>query len=277
MENLFLQLGYNWADMLEEEEIDIADKNIKIKSWDTKTKQIVFKTILTLIRKSDDYLYEVYGSRNNLLLKATGGHRIYDANLETWVSLFQIDSTTTLLNDGSKEKVSVFKTNILSPVLDITVEDTSNYFSNGLLSHNTTSGNALKYYASQRLDIRRTGAIKRGEEIIGNETRIKVVKNKVAPPFREVEVRIIYGKGLDYNTDLLRLAVSKDIVKRSGAWYSFQEEKLGQGEQNTTEYLQSNPELAKKIETLVLEDMRSQQPELSNGPDLLQTSEEIIQ
>ncbi|WP_414041967.1 recombinase RecA [Acidithiobacillus sp. M4-SHS-6] len=115
----------------------------------------------------------------------------------------------------------------------------------------TTGGNALKFYASVRLDIRRIGAIKKGDEVIGNDTRVKVVKNKVAPPFREAEFAIYYGEGISRLSELVDLGVKFEIVDKSGAWYSYQGERIGQGKDNARQYLKEHPELAARIEQQV--------------------------
>ncbi len=112
----------------------------------------------------------------------------------------------------------------------------------------TTGGHALKFYASVRLDIRRIGAIKKGEEVIGNETRVKVVKNKIAPPFREALFDILYGEGISREGEIIELGVVHDIVNKSGAWYAYQGEKIGQGKDNTREFLREHPEMAQEIE-----------------------------
>ncbi len=117
----------------------------------------------------------------------------------------------------------------------------------------TTGGNALKFYATQRLDIRRIGAIKDGEQVIGNRTRVKVVKNKVAPPFKEVEFDIMYGVGISKEGDLLDLASNENIVEKSGAWYSFDGERIGQGREQAKTFLREHPAILQKIEGLVLE------------------------
>src|SRR5690606_34284123 len=117
----------------------------------------------------------------------------------------------------------------------------------------TTGGNALKFYASQRLDIRRIGAIKNGDQVVGNRTRVKVVKNKVAPPFREVEFDILYGQGISREGDILDLAVNENIVEKSGAWFSYEGERIGQGRENSKQYLSDNKELLERIEEKVLE------------------------
>src|SRR5438094_691782 len=108
--------------------------------------------------------------------------------------------------------------------------------------------NALEFYASVRLDIRRIGAIKKAEEVIGNETRVKVVKNKVAPPFREALFDILYGEGISREGEILELGVSHDIVDKSGAWYAYNGDKIGQGKDNAREYLREHPEIAQEIE-----------------------------
>jgi len=113
----------------------------------------------------------------------------------------------------------------------------------------TTGGNALKFYASIRLDIRRIGQIKEGDEVVGNRTRVKVVKNKVAPPFKNTEFDIMYGEGISYEGDLLDLAVQADIVNKMGAWYSYNKEKIGQGRENAKRYLQDNENVRNEIET----------------------------
>jgi recombination protein RecA len=115
----------------------------------------------------------------------------------------------------------------------------------------TTGGNALKFYASVRLDIRRTGAIKKGDEVIGNETRVKVVKNKVAPPFREANFDILYGEGISREGEVIELGVQNKIVDKSGAWYAYNGEKIGQGKDNAREYLREHPDIAREIENKV--------------------------
>ncbi|MBP7913814.1 MAG: recombinase RecA [Vitreoscilla sp.] len=119
----------------------------------------------------------------------------------------------------------------------------------------TTGGNALKFYSSVRLDIRRIGSIKKGEEIIGNETRVKVVKNKVAPPFKEAEFDILYGEGTSREGEIIDLGVAAKIVDKSGSWYAYNGEKIGQGKDNSREFLRENPELAYEIENKVREAM----------------------
>jgi recombination protein RecA len=111
----------------------------------------------------------------------------------------------------------------------------------------TTGGNALKFYASVRLDIRRIGAIKKGEDVVGNQTRVKIVKNKVAPPFKQVEFDIMYGEGISYAGELVDLGVKANVVEKSGAWLSFNGERIGQGRENAKEFLKAHPEVASAI------------------------------
>ena len=115
----------------------------------------------------------------------------------------------------------------------------------------TTGGNALKFYASVRLDIRRIGAIKKGDEILGNETRVKVVKNKVAPPFKKAEFDILYGEGISREGEIVELGVLHNLVEKAGAWYSYNGEKIGQGKDNSREYLRQNPDIANEIESKI--------------------------
>lgn len=112
----------------------------------------------------------------------------------------------------------------------------------------TTGGNALKFYSSVRLDIRRIGAIKKGDEIIGNQTRVKVVKNKVSPPFRMAEFEILYGEGISREGEIIDYGVDQELIEKSGSWYSYKEDRIGQGKENVRAFLRSNPEIAKEVE-----------------------------
>ena len=115
----------------------------------------------------------------------------------------------------------------------------------------TTGGNALKFYASVRLDIRRIGAIKKGDEIVGAETRVKVVKNKVAPPFKKAEFDVLYGEGISLEGEIIDEGVNLDLIEKSGSWYSYKSEKIGQGKDKVREYLKDNPDISKEIEDLI--------------------------
>jgi recombination protein RecA len=117
----------------------------------------------------------------------------------------------------------------------------------------TTGGNALKFYSSIRMDIRRIGQIKQGEEVIGNRTRVKVVKNKIAPPFRQAEFDIMYNQGVSREGDVLDLAAAADIVEKAGAWYSYNDQKIGQGREAAKAYLQENPSVTAEISTKLVD------------------------
>ena len=137
----------------------------------------------------------------------------------------------------------------------------------------TTGGNALKFYASVRLDIRRTGAIKDGEEVIGNETRVKVVKNKVAAPFRQVDFQILYGEGISKNGELIELGVKHKLVEKSGAWYAYQGEKIGQGKTNAMKWLAEHPEQALELENKLRAELLAH-PEKTLMADIDQVADE---
>jgi recombination protein RecA len=119
----------------------------------------------------------------------------------------------------------------------------------------TTGGNALKFYASVRLDIRRIGAIKKGDEVVGNDTRVKVVKNKVAPPFKQVQFEILYGEGISHEGEIIELGVKQSIINKSGAWYSYNGDRIGQGKENVRNFLKENPDISEAIESRIREEL----------------------
>ena len=130
----------------------------------------------------------------------------------------------------------------------------------------TTGGNALKFYSSVRLDIRRIGAIKDRDDVVGNQTRVKVVKNKMAPPFKVIEFDIMYGEGISKMGELLDLGVSAGIVEKSGAWYAYKGEKIGQGRENAKIYLEKNPNVAGEIEKVIRDEAAAISKELEGNP-----------
>ncbi|HEY7773624.1 MAG TPA: recombinase RecA [Marinagarivorans sp.] len=129
----------------------------------------------------------------------------------------------------------------------------------------TTGGNALKFYSSVRLDIRRIGAVKEGDEVVGSETRVKVVKNKVAPPFKQAEFQILYGQGINRLGEVIDYGVKLGLVDKAGAWYSCEGEKIGQGKQNSIQYLREHPELAERLETTIKEKLLGDLPLVKEG------------
>lgn len=169
---------------------------------------------------------------------------------------------------------------------DITVQDNHNYLvgstnptsTGGIIVHNspetTTGGNALKFYASVRLDIRRTGQIKKGDEVVGNETKVKVIKNKVAPPYKEANFEIIYGKGVNISAEILDLSVKLGLVDKSGAWYSYNGAKIGQGKDNVCVWLNNNPEVKDKLYETILSSNKKEN--LSDDMELTEEDKQEI-
>tara|TARA_X000000950_G_C13829360_1_gene625452 strand:- start:320 stop:1411 length:1092 start_codon:yes stop_codon:yes gene_type:complete len=139
----------------------------------------------------------------------------------------------------------------------------------------TTGGNALKFYASVRLDIRRIGAVKDGDEVTGNETRVKVVKNKVAPPFRQTEFQILYGQGIHRTGEILELGVQQGVIEKSGAWYSYNTDRIGQGRKNAADYIDEHPEIKSTIEQTIRQQLM---PQLQSGEEVVipEASEESL-
>ncbi len=140
---------------------------------------------------------------------------------------------------------------------DIEVEGNHNYFVDGVMVHNspetTTGGRALKFYSSVRLDVRRIETLKDGQEMVGNRTRVKVVKNKVAPPFKQAEFDIMYGRGISREGGLIDVGVEAGLVRKAGAWYTYEGDQLGQGKENARSFLRDNPDLANELEKKILE------------------------
>ncbi|HSA40644.1 MAG TPA: recombinase RecA, partial [Mycobacterium sp.] len=140
---------------------------------------------------------------------------------------------------------------------DIEVEGNHNYFVDGVMVHNspetTTGGKALKFYASVRMDVRRIETLKDGSDAVGNRTRVKVVKNKVSPPFKQAEFDILYGKGISKEGSLIDMGVDQGFIRKSGSWFTYDGEQLGQGKENARNYLLSNPDVAAEIEKKIKE------------------------
>jgi len=131
----------------------------------------------------------------------------------------------------------------------------------------TTGGNALKFYSSVRLDIRRIGAIKRGEEIIGNETKVKVVKNKVAPPFKTINFEILYGEGISHEGEIIDMGVNCKIIDKAGAWYSYNGDRIGQGKDKVRKFMKDNPKIADEIEVLIRKELMPSKDEIKDAAD----------
>ncbi len=131
----------------------------------------------------------------------------------------------------------------------------------------TTGGNALKFYASVRLDIRRIGAIKKGDEVIGNQTRVKVVKNKVSPPFKMAEFEILYGEGISREGEIIDHGVDQGIIDKAGSWYSYKSDRIGQGKENVREFLKTHPQIAADIEKQIRAKLLPDKTEISKAAD----------
>ncbi len=140
----------------------------------------------------------------------------------------------------------------------------------------TTGGNALKFYSSVRLDIRRIGAIKKGDEVVGNETRVKVVKNKIAPPFKQAEFDILYGEGISRHGEIIDLGVKEGLIDKAGAWYSYGDERIGQGKDNVRTYLKEHPEMSDEIEGLIRQKLLPTLPANEEMEDDMNQDEEAI-
>ena len=130
----------------------------------------------------------------------------------------------------------------------------------------TTGGNALKFYASVRLDIRRTGAIKKGDEVVGNDTKVKIVKNKVAPPFKLATFEILYGEGISYLGEIIDLGVEHGFIKKAGAWYSYQDERIGQGKENVRQYLKEHPKMVEEVDRALREKLLGTTADIEQQP-----------
>jgi len=139
----------------------------------------------------------------------------------------------------------------------------------------TTGGNALKFYASVRLDIRRIGAIKKGDEVIGNQTRVKVVKNKVSPPFKTAEFEILYGEGISREGEIIEHGVQQGIIDKAGSWYSYGSDRIGQGKENVREFLKSNPEVAVEIEKQIRATLLPETVEVTDKADKADEQEQV--
>ncbi len=141
----------------------------------------------------------------------------------------------------------------------------------------TTGGNALKFYSSVRLDIRRIGAVKEGDEVVGNETRVKVVKNKVAPPFKQAEFQIMYGKGINLLGEIVDIGVKLNVIEKSGAWYSYKGDRIGQGKKNACDFLGANPDMAKEIDTTIRERLLPGGRPATDGVTLAASADDAVE
>ena len=254
MSHLFEQLGYNWETMPIDEMIEVSEKQIKVLSYDTDIKANIPVVVEAIIRKPDQKEFALIDIHGNVVLSAAGTHLVYDAANDTYVTLESIGNDNTIKSfamDGNTCDYQVIETRNTIPVIDIQVENGC-YYTNGILSHNT-GGNALKFYASVRMDVRRIETLKEGDESVANKTRVKIVKNKVVPPFKKAEFDIVFGEGIDWVGSMVDLMTENGLIKKSGTWYSIGEERIGQGRANVIKYFKENRALADKC----LEDLKA--------------------
>jgi hypothetical protein len=271
MEELFKKLGYMIADMPIGKLIDVSEQNKYLKSFDIKNRITTKSKILGIIRKEDTTEYKVYETKtaeieNIYLFSGSPKHRILvlEEDIYNWYTLEELNirqkdnlrlhgylSSCAAITENGLKTIRVEETNNTIPIVDVQMENGC-YFSDGILSHNS-GGNALKFYASQRLDIRRIGAIKQGDKIVGNRTRVKVAKNKLAPPFRETEFDIKFGIGIDKNAEIIDLGAETNVITKSGSWYSYNDTKIGQGRDNAMVWLSENPNTRDEIRAKIMD------------------------
>lgn len=270
--DIFEKAGVDYLKMEVGEIIDISDKDIFVYGYDHKKGIKEKQKIVRLVRKEDAYAIEVKGAES--FFKANGDHEVYghpeknDKDSFAYLPLHAFlehypseNAKGFILNsEGNVEEVSITQTNDVYPILDFEVENTHNYFSGGVLSHNTmfgspettTGGNALKFYASVRMDIRKIETLKKGDDSIGNRIRVKFVKNKTAPPFKQAEFNLMFDGFFDKEESLLTEASDANIIEKSGAWYSYKGIRMGQGKDNASDFLRSNKKMFDEIYDLVV-------------------------
>ena len=258
MENLFAKAGLNWKSMEKNVLYDIADKNIRIKSYNHEKKCNEMSRILGLIRKDDAVMYNLITKSGDILLKCSGNHRIWDSKANEYYHVQDIESGNALNSNGEIVEFFVKKTNEVIPIVDMSVEGNTNYFTNGILSHNTSAGGkALRYYASIRLQLKLGQKIK---EKSGNEEVVRAVeinattaKNKTAAPFQKTKFQIVFGKGIDNDAGILEMAIANGIIVKKGGWFSYDGENIAQGLPNVRTYLEEHPDAYEEIKRKVSE------------------------
>lgn len=261
--------GINTSFLKEREVIDVSNSDVEVEGFDHSRNCRTFGKVLRVTRKKDGCRWTLT-TETGKQLSGSSTHlvcvKLADEKLDTYLSLRDLKKLRAPVKiftaDLLWESVaSVVKTKEKVAIFDMLVDKVHNYFSNGLLSHNTffgnpertTGGNALKFYSSVRLDIRKVEAIKSGDDVVGNKVKIKVVKNKVAPPFKECLVDIIFGKGISKEGDVLELAIVHNVIEKSGSWFSYNGKKIGQGSEAVLGMLKKDPlffeEVRQKVQT----------------------------
>jgi hypothetical protein len=239
---LFKKLGVK--DFKTPSVLPVDTLGIRIKSFDTALSQDVFSLIKDLVVKAPVPYHFILKSLNGQELKTSSHHKSYKD--KEWVESFK---RFELEEDHLKVEKPL-------DIVDLTVKNTECYYANGQLNHNTTpGGNALKFYASMRIDIRKKTAIKQGDRTVGNITKVKIVKSKVSPPFRETEVSIISPYGIDIIGDILDKAVDFKVIKQGGAWFTYKEDRW-QGRDSVTDTLKKDPIFLDQVKSEVLVAMK---------------------
>jgi len=264
------EFGIDWKTMKEFEPINVEKFGKKIRSFNPKTKEEEFNLIKNIVRKPNSKAYLV--KCNGKEFECSADHKVavkFDKDLPdfTYMTVSQLKKTGYyyMYNDGLWEKATVKPLNKEIPILDIEVENTHNYFANGILSHNTIfgnpettpGGNALKFWASIRCEVRKgeKDEGEKDEDVIGIRARIKNVKNKTSVPFRKGEIFISFKDGIDIYGEYVDFAVSMEIIKKGGAWFTVGEERI-QGRKNVIETLKNNEVLFNEIKSKVDEQLR---------------------
>lgn len=267
---VFSRCGIDYKDMDELSEVDVSDKNIKIMGYDEQKNKNDFYKVTRLVRKKDTKMYTIEYSGISHPLKVTNEHKFL--TLDGYLKVENLPNKFKVLkDDGNYVEVRKSQLNEKYPVLDITVDKVKNYYTNGILSHNSpetvSGGKALAFWSSIRLEVRKADYIKEGENIIGIKTRVKGVKNKTAPPFRKAEVDIVFGKGLQYEAEYVDHATKYEFIEKSASWFNLYNsegtflEKL-QGKDRVVEYFKNNPEYFQQ-----LKDKVNQAIEKENGQE----------
>ena len=265
IKDLFEQvLGFKVEDMEINQFYDVSHLKVGIKSFNHISNEIEYNLINKIVRKKDSDKFIIKGNgfefntsaNHKLLIKIHLTKKEYYEEVKTIIDILKIQPVYVLDESANWVELESITKDGTTQILDLEVDRTNNYFSNGILSHNTiygnpevtTGGNALKFFSSQRVEVSKGTQLKQGEDIIGYVMKIRVVKNKIAPPFRKAEVNNMFGTGIDKFKDMLNIAVDKGLIVRSGSWYSYEGTKLGQGIDKVAELVKDNPELIEELE-----------------------------
>lgn len=253
MENLFKKAGLNYKSMELNTPYDVSNQNLCIKSFNHSTHKVEFNKILNLIRKDDSFICNLITDDGTILLKCTDNHRIFDEKSNSYIYIKDISDGFAYTETEQLIHFIIQKTNEISPILDMEVENTNNYFSNGILSHNTTpGGNAIKFFASIRCEVRKGDKTEGedGEDTVGIIAKVKNIKNKTSVPFRKGELFFSFTDGIDIYGEYVDFGVSMGFIQKGGAWYTVEGERF-QGRANTIEGLKNNQKIFETIKSKV--------------------------